>query len=140
MEVTKYDYNFESFNENCVEELLVKLGLSNNNYFFAITKPSLIDRLVVGNILEFANRYCFLCFSESKITMIMLSRLNSKKVTEIITLNHDEIKSVDFSNVFISYKMKIKTENSTMNFQVLKKVRNFNKIADSIELFKKYYL
>ena len=69
----------------------------------------------------------------------MLSRLNNKKVTEIIKINRAEINNIKFSNVLISYMLQINLSESTMKFQVFKKFGSFTKTTASIDLFKKIY-
>ena len=90
MNVTKLDYNLEKFDDENIQLLLTKLGLNKDNYFIAMTKPSILTIALVGTIAEFANRYCIICFSETELNFIMLSRLNSKKVTELIKIQRAE--------------------------------------------------
>lgn len=139
MHTMKLDYNMEFFNEENVELLLSKLGLNVNNYFIAMTKPSLLSVAAFGSIAEFANRYCILCFSEAELNLIMLSRINNKKVTEFIKIPRNEIKNIKLSNILICYMLKINTNDSKINFQVFKKIARFNKLNNSIDLFKKTY-
>lgn len=89
--------------------------------------------------MDFSNRYCIICFSETEINLIMLSRVSNKKVTEIIKINRNEINNIKLSNVMISYMLNIKTSESTMRFQVFKKFGRFTKVKNSIELLKKTY-
>ena len=58
MNVTKLDYTFQKFDQENVETLLTNLGLNVNNYFFAMTKPSILSRALIGNIANFSNKYC----------------------------------------------------------------------------------
>ena len=139
MNVTKFDYNFQKFDQENVEVLLTNLGLNVNNYFFAMTKPSILSRALIGNIMDFSSRYCIICFSEIEINLIMLSRVDNKQVTEIIKMNRNEINDIKLSNVLISYMLNIKSSESTMNFQVFKKFGRFTKVKNSIELFKNTY-
>ena len=139
MNVIKLDYTFQDFNQENVEYLLTTLGLNINNYFFAMTKPGVLSRALIGNIVDFSNRYCIICFSELEINLIMLSRLDNKKVTEIIKINHNEINNIKLSNILISYMLQIKLNESTMKFQVFKKFGKFTKTTSSIDLFKKIY-
>lgn len=139
MNVTKMEYKMEKFNEENVELILKNLGLNVDNYFLAMTKPSLLSVALVGNIVEFANRYCIICFSETELNLIMLSRVNNKKVTELLKIDRNEINNIKLSDILISYMMNIKASESTMKFQVYKKVGQFKKIKNSIELFKKIY-
>lgn len=139
MYTEKLDYKLEKFNEENVDALITKLGLNVNNYFFAMTKPSNLSRALIGNIAEFSNRYCIFVFSESEINLIMLSRLDNKKITEIIRFGKNEISSLKLSNVLISYMLNISLDGSNMKFQVFKKFGNFKKVKNSIELFKKIY-
>ena len=139
MNVTKFDYNLKKFNQENVEVLLTNLGLNLNNYFLAMTKPSILSRALIGNIMDFSSRYCIICFSEIEINLIMLSRVDNKQVTEIIKMNRNEINDIKLSNVLISYMLNIKSSESTMNFQVFKKFGRFTKVKNSIELFKNTY-
>ncbi len=137
MNVTKMEYKLEKVNQENVEVLLTNLGFNLNNYFIAMTQPSIMSRALIGSIVDFNDRFCIICFSEKEINLIMLSRIDSKKVTEIIKIDRNEIKEIQFSNVLISYMLKIQTPESTMRFQVFKKHAKFPKIKNSIELFKK---
>lgn len=139
MNVTKMDYEMEKFNEENVELMLKNLGLNINNYFIAITKPSLLNVALMGNIAEFSNRYCIICFSETELNLIMLSRINSKKVTELLKIDRNEISKMKLSDILISYMLNITASQSTMKFQVYKKVAKFTKLKGSIELFKNLY-
>ena len=129
----------EAYNEENVELMLSKLGFNINNYFIAMTKPSLLNVALIGNIAEFANRYCIVCFSETELNLIMLSRINNKKATELIKLQRNEINDIKLSNILISYMLDVKTSESKLKFQVFKKVARFQKIKKSIELFKSIY-
>ena len=93
MNVTKYDYIMQKFDQENVETLLTNLGYNINNYFFAMTKSSVLSKVIIGNIMDFASRYCIICFTETEINLIMLSRLDNKKVTDIININRNEINS-----------------------------------------------
>ena len=139
MNVTKYDYIMQKFDQENVETLLTNLGYNINNYFFAMTKSSVLSKVIIGNIMDFASRYCIICFTETGINLIMLSRLDNKKVTDIININRNEINSLKLKNILISYMLKIKTSESTMKFQVFKKYGNFTKTKSSIDLFKRIY-
>lgn len=139
MNVAKLDYQMAQFDEANVEYLLASLGHISNVYFFAMTKPSILSRALVGNIMDFTNRYCIFCFSETEINLIMLSRLDNKKVTEIVKLNRNEINNLKLSNVLICYNLKIKTTDSSFKLQVFKKFGKFSKVKNSIEMFKKIY-
>ena len=139
MNITKMEYAMEKFNEENVEILLKNLGLNTNNYFIAMTKPSLLDVAFKGMIAEFSNRYCIICFSETELNLIMLSNVNSTKVTELIKINRNEISKMKLSDVLISYMLNITASESTMKFQVYKKVAKFTKLKSSLEAFKKLY-
>lgn len=139
MNVTKMEYKMEKFNEENVEIMLKDLGLNVNNYFIAMTKPSLLNVALIGNIAEFSNRYCIICFSETELNLIMLSRINSTKVTELIKINRNEISKIKLSDILISYMLNLTANESTMKFQVYKKVAKFTKLKDSLELFRKLY-
>ena len=69
----------------------------------------------------------------------MLSRINSKKVTELLKIDRNEISKMKLSDILISYMLNITASQSTMKFQVYKKVAKFTKLKSSIELFKKLY-
>ena len=122
MNVTKLDYNLEKFDDENIQLLLTKLGLNKDNYFIAMTKPSILTIALVGTIAEFANRYCIICFSETELNFIMLSRLNSKKVTELIKIQRTEIDNLKLKNILISYIFTLKADKNKMIFQVYKKV------------------
>ena len=139
MNVMQLEYDMENFDEKNVELMLGKLGFNVNNYIISLTKPSLLSVAAMGSIAEFADRYCIICFSETELNLIMLSRMNSKKVTELIKVQRDEIANVKLSNILVSYMLDIKTSESTFKFQVFKKVARFTKIKNSIDLFKKIY-
>ena len=104
-----------------------------------MTKPSLLSVAAMGSIVEFADRYCVICFSEKELNLIMLSRMNSKKVTELIKVKRNEISNIKLSNILVSYMLDIKTSDSVFKFQVFKKVARFTKIKNSIDLFRKIY-
>lgn len=139
MNVAKVEYRMEKFDEVNVEVLLTNLGLNVNNYFFAMTKPSLLSRALIGNIVDFSSRYCIFCFSETELNLIMLSRVDNKHVTEIIKINRNEINSLKLSNIVISYMLKINSNESTLKFQVFKKFGKFTKVKNGIEMFKRIY-
>ena len=139
MNVTKMEYKMEKFNEENVEIMLKNLGLNANNYFITMTKPSLLNVALIGNIAEFSNRYCIICFSETELNLIMLSRINSTKVTELIKIERNEISKIKLSDILISYMLNLTANESTMKFQVYKKVAKFTKLKDSLELFRKLY-
>jgi len=139
MNITKMEYKMEKFNEENVELMLKTLGLNTNNYFIAMTKPSLLNVALIGNIAEFSNRYCIICFSETELNLIMLSRVNSSKVTELIKIESNEISKIKLSDILISYMLNLTARESTMKFQVYKKVAKFTKLKDSLDLFRKLY-
>lgn len=139
MNITKMDYEMKKFNEENVELMLKNLGFNIDNYFIAMTKPSLLNVALMGNIAEFSNRYCIICFSETELSLIMLSRINSKKVTELVKIDRSEISKMKLSDIVISYMLNITASQSTMKFQVYKKVAKFTKLKNSIELFKNLY-
>ena len=139
MNVTKLDYNLEKFDDENIQLLLTKLGLNKDNYFIAMTKPSILTIALVGTIAEFANRYCIICFSETELNFIMLSRLNSKKVTELIKIQRTEIDNLKLKNILISYIFTLKADKNKMIFQVYKKVAKIKNTNESIKLFKQIY-
>lgn len=122
LNVTKTDYEMEKFNQKNVELMIKDLNLNMNDYFIAMTKPSVLKVTFLGNLAEFANRYCVICFSETELNIIMLSRTNTKKVTEILKIDSSKINNMKFSNILISYMLNISTDGSKMKFQVFKKV------------------
>ena len=140
MNISKMEYKMEKFNEENVEVMLKNFGLDIDNYFIAMTKPSLLNVAFMGNIAEFFNRYCIICFSETELNLIMLSRTNSNKVTELIKVNRNEISKMKLSDILISYMLNITVSESTMKFQVYKKVAKFTKLKNSLEIFKKIYV
>lgn len=140
MNVTKLEYNMEKYDEENISLMLSRFGLDVNNYFIAMTKPSMLNEALLGSIIELANRYCIVSFSETEINLIMLSRVSNKKVTEVIKIPRSEIINIKFSNILISYTLSIKTNDSTLYFQVFKKVGKFTKIKSGIESFKKIYV
>lgn len=139
MNVVNFEYDMEDFNEKNVELMLSKLGFDTNNYFISMTKPSLLSVTALGMIAEFEDRYCVVCFSETELNLIMLSRKSGKKVTELIKIQRSEISNIKLSNILVSYMLNIKTSESVFKFQVFKKVARFTKTKNSIELFKKIY-
>ncbi len=139
METTKLDYKLKKYNEENVEILLKELGLNSNNYFLAVTKASMLNRAIIGNVVDFFNRNCIICFSETEIDLIMLSRIDNKKITEIVKINRNEINNVKLSNILISYMLNVKLDKTSMKFQVFKKVRGFTKLRNAIDLFDKMY-
>lgn len=139
MNVTKLDYNLEKFDDENIQLLLTKLGLNKDNYFIAMTKPSILTIALIGTIAEFANRYCIICFSETELNFIMLSRLNSKKVTELIKIQRAEIDNLKLKNILISYILTLKADKNKMIFQVYKKVAKIKNAKESIKLFKQIY-
>ncbi len=136
MNVMKLEYQMPQFDEVNVEYLLTSLGFNPNCYFFAMTKPSMLSRAIIGNVVDFTSRYAIVCFSDIEINLVMLSRVDNKKVTELIKINRNEITSMKLSNILISYMLKIKTSDSNLKFQVFKKFGKFTKVKNSIELFK----
>lgn len=139
MKIIKVDYKMEKFNEENVNIMIKNLGINMDNYIIGMTKPSLLKVALIGNIAEFANRYCIICFSETELNLIMSSRISSKKVTEILNINQSEIKKVELSNILISYMLNIVASESTLKFQIYKKVAGFTKLKDSLEKFKSLY-
>lgn len=129
----------EKMNQENVELMLKNLELNTNNYFIAMTKPSLLKAAFMGMAAEFSNRYCIICFSETKLNLIMLSRVNSTKVTELIEIDRNEISKIKLSDILISYMLNIKASESTIKFQVYKKVAKFTNLKNSLEVFKKLY-
>ena len=139
MNVIKIDYKMQKFNKENVELMLKNLELNMDNYFITMTKPSLLNVTLIGAIAEFSNRYCIICFSETQLNLIMLSRTNSKKVTELIRINRDEINKIKLSDILISHILNITVNESNMKFQVFKKVAKFTELKSSIESFKNLY-
>ncbi|MBR3645766.1 MAG: hypothetical protein IKN54_05050 [Lachnospiraceae bacterium] len=139
MEVAKYDYKMAKFDQENVEILLRQLGLNTEHYFGAMTKPSNMKRMLVGNVADFSNRYCIVSFDETQIHLIMFGRLDTKKVTEIFRINRAEISKIKLSNILISYMLHMKADGNKLKFQVFKIFGKFNKIKSSIELFKTIY-
>lgn len=129
----------DPFDEGNVEKLLGKLGLNKDNYFIAMTKPSNITKAFIGNIAEFFDRYCIVNYTDTELNLIMTSRINTRVATEIIKIPRTEIIDIKLSNILISYTMNIKVKDSTLKFQVFKKVAKFSKLKESIENFKKIY-
>ncbi len=60
----------------------------------------------------------------------MLSRISNKKITEIIKIPRNEIKSIKLSNILISYMLHIKYENSKLKFQIFKKIAKFPNVKN----------
>lgn len=139
MNTTKIDLEMESFNEENVELALNKLGLNTCKYFIAMTKPSLLRESAIGFIAEFANRYCIVGFNNTEINLIMISRINNKKITELIKIPRNEISKITLPNIFISYMLNIKVNHSTFKFQVFKRVAGYSKIKSALESFKNIY-
>ncbi len=81
-----------------------------------MTKPSLLSVALMGNIEEFSNRYCIICFSETELNLIMLSRISNKKITELIKIDRNEISNIKLSDILISYILNINVNESTMKF------------------------
>ncbi len=88
-----------------------------------MTKPSMLSRAIIGNIMDFISRYAIVCFNE----------------VEIIKINRNEFSNIKLSNILISYMFKIKTSDSNLKFQVFKKFGKFSKVKNSIESFKSTY-
>lgn len=139
MNIVKLNYEMDEFNEENVKKIISQLNLNSNNYFIGMTKPSLLKFALIGNIAEFADRYCIICFSETELNLIMLSRISTKKTTELIKINRNEINDIKLSNILISYMMSIKCGESNIKMQVFKKVAKFSNIKNSINTFKKMY-
>lgn len=140
MNITKLDYKLERFDEEDFETFLNKMGINANGYIFAMTKPSLLSRALIGNVVDFSNRNCFICFSDTELNLIMLSRISNKHITELIKIEKKDIVNIKLSNILISYMMHLKTSDSTMKFQIFKKVGKFSKAENSIKLFKSMYI
>ena len=140
METMKLDYNMEAFNEDNIKQLLSSLGLDVNNFFMGMTKPSVASVALVGALAQFSNRYCIISFSETELNLIMLSRLDNKKVTDLIKISRNEITKVKLSDVLISYMLKIKTNDSSFKIQVFKKFGKFSNIKTAIQTFKGVYI
>lgn len=139
MNAIKMEYKMDKFNEENVELLLKNLGFDSNNYLIAMTKPSVLSMALVGIITEFSNRYSIICFGEAELNLIMLSRIDSTKVTELIKINCNEINKMKLTNILISYMLDIKTNDSNLKFQVFKKVAKFTKLKNSMEILKKTF-
>ena len=139
MDIKEMDYTMERFSEENVAPLLESLGLNTNNYFIAMTLPSMLDVALFGHVAQFFNRFCIFCFSETEINLIMLSRVSNKKVTELIKIDRSEISNMKFSDILISYKLNMVVGDSTMKFQIYKKVSLFTKIKNSIKAFRELY-
>lgn len=104
-----------------------------------MTRPSFLTAGLIGHIAEFANRYCIISFSETELNIIILSRINSKKVTELVKIPRSEINNLKFTNILVSFMLKLKVGENKLIFQVFKKVGKFKNIKESINLFKKIY-
>lgn len=139
MNAIKINYQLEKFNEENVCTLINSLGLNCSNYFLAMTKPSLLTVAALGAASEFTSRYCLFCFNETKINLVLLSRLDTKKATDIIEIPKEEITKLKLSNVLVSYMLKVGTNNSELNFQVFKKVAHFPSVHTGINNFKIMY-
>ena len=139
MNVKKMDYEMEKFNQENVEIMLKNLGLDTNNYLISMTKPSVLDSVTMGLIADFFDRYCIVCFSETELNLIMTARINTKKVTELITINRDEISKIKMSNILVSYMLDLAVGQNKIKLQVFKKVAKYTKIKDSLEEFKRIY-
>lgn len=135
----KLDYEMNSFDEENVNQTIRQLNINANGYIMSMTRPSMLKIALIGNIAEFANRTCIICFSETELNLIMLSRISNKKVTEVIKIPRNEIKSIKLSNILISYMLRIKCGNSKIKFQVFKKFAKFPNVKNQIELFKRMY-
>ena len=140
MNIMKLNYEMKRFDEQNVEYLLKELELDLNNYFIAMMKPGLLSMLLGGSIVGFYNRYCIVSFSEAELNLVMLSRMDTKKVTEVVKINRNEINNIKLSNILISYMLKISFYDSKMHFQVFKKFARFSKIKNSIQLFQNMYI
>lgn len=139
MNTFKLDYEMNSFDEENVNQTIRQLNINANGYIMAMTKSSVLKMALIGNIAEFTNRTCIICFSETELNLIMLSRINNKKITEIIKIPRNEINSIKLSNILISYMLYIKCGNSKLKFQVFKKFAKFPNVNNQIELFKRMY-
>ena len=139
MNVIKINYQLEKFDEENVCNLINNLNLNCSNYFLAMTKPSFLALAAFGSPAEFVNRYCLVCFNETKIDLVLLSRLDTKKVTEVIEISKTEITKIKLSDVLVSYMLKMEAGNCRYNFQVFKKAARFNTVASGIANFKTLY-
>lgn len=139
MNAIKLNYEMYCFDENNIRQMLNQLNLNSNNYFIAMTKPSLLKIALVGEIIEIANRYCIICFNETELNLIFLSRTNSKNATDLVKIPRNEISDIKLSNVLVSYMLDIKCCESKIKFQVFKKVAGFSNLKNSIDLFKVMY-
>lgn len=139
MNAFKLDYEMNSFDEENVNQTIRQLNINSNGYIMSMTRPSMLKMTLIGNIAEFANRTCIICFSETELNLIMLSRISNKKVTEVIKIPRNEIKSIKLSNILISYMLHIKCGNYKLKFQVFKKFSKFPNVKNQIDLFKRIY-
>lgn len=86
MNVMKLEYQMPQFDEVNVEYLLTSLGFNPNCYFFAMTKPSMLSRAIIGNVVDFTSRYAIVWFSDIEINLVMLSRLIIKRWQNLLRL------------------------------------------------------
>lgn len=136
MNTTNLDYSMESFDENNVNTMLNRLGINASGYFIAMASPSLSQLIFVGS---FGYRNCIICFSETELNLIMLSRMTNTKATELIKIQRNEISNIKMSDILLGYKLSMKANGKKMKFQIHKSAAKFPKIGASIELFKQFY-
>ena len=116
-----------------------KFNLQTENYFFVITNVATYKYLIAGSLANFSRQYAVINFNVNEIVMFMFSRLDNKKVTNIIRLSRNEILQTKVSNHLISYNLSIETNNGNFHFQLFKKYGKFDKQKDSINKFQQMF-
>ena len=134
------NYVMESFNEENIERMLSNFGLNKDHYLYMMTNLSTLQLVVGGTLANFARQYCIMSFNENEVVLFMLSRLDNKKVTNIIKINKCDIDTIKLKNVIISYNLKIKSKLGSIGFQLFKKVRGMSKQKENIKIFKSMYI
>ena len=140
MERLSVDYKMEQFTPEELDKFLIANGIRYDGYIYGMTQKSLSIRITVGNVVNFTNTNCFICFTNNDITLVMLSRLSNKHITEIIKINKEEITNTSLTNILFSYMLTLKTNDTTFRIQVLKKLLRFPRVSTDIDLFKSFYI
>lgn len=133
-------YVLEKCNEENIEKMLINYGLNKNNYLYMMTNASALSYVIAGSLANFSRQNCIMSFNENQIVLFMLSRLDNKKITNVIKIDKCDIDLIKLSNVIISYRLKIKSKVGDISFQLFKGARGLSKQKDNIKLFKTMYI
>lgn len=134
----EYNYEMPGFDQNNIELMLQQMGLSTD-FMWTMTEATMLDYAIFGSFAGFKSQNCIINFSEWGLILILLSRLNAKKVTGIIRIPKSDISLIKVSNILVSYNLKIKFAGGTLKFQLFKVVGGMKKQKENIAKFRNMY-